>query len=503
MDKEKIISRLNIKDYNNQLEKILASKDFSEDTKNLLLSMLYNIENAYKDYKTVKASAEPKKDILQKILNLVEFNCNNFTIVEPSEKDKIMADRVSGKIITYLNTKKVLYLLFLLQNIKIKVNDKYKILEEPLRRLILEGNAMNYSEIIRDFDGWAWNINVKEIENIDYNFAYQIITTLLGFEFWSTIENNDFIKILSEQLKLKYDLDMADEILILILQISVLTYLKDSPKEINNFKKIKVVLEEKSLKMSDKETFLDNLIEEKKKIDRKIIVIDKMINDDKLLKKEFIKRNEKLDLNHRIFSISDLEEILQKEKLELKIKKDKLTQEMKPINYLKEKEELDKSITILNSLTVNIEELKINLIKITLKALILQAKNEINRENIAILIYTLRYLENMYITNKVQIKNVKELKNRIELAEKAIITRACELKSINIISRKIETNYKIISKILKTNIINFDNIYIKFEKENNKIVIKVYDEINNFEDLEYDDIEELNIKFNKKIKLFL
>lgn len=54
MEKEKLISKLNIKDYNNQLEKILSKKTFSEDTKNLLLNMLYKIENAYDDYSKIK-----------------------------------------------------------------------------------------------------------------------------------------------------------------------------------------------------------------------------------------------------------------------------------------------------------------------------------------------------------------------------------------------------------------------------------------------------------------
>ena len=43
MKKEKIFSLLNIKDYNNELEKILAKKNFSMDTKNLLLTMSYNL----------------------------------------------------------------------------------------------------------------------------------------------------------------------------------------------------------------------------------------------------------------------------------------------------------------------------------------------------------------------------------------------------------------------------------------------------------------------------
>ena len=44
MEKEKILFKM--RDYNNELEKILEKKSFSETTKNLLLSMLYKIETA-------------------------------------------------------------------------------------------------------------------------------------------------------------------------------------------------------------------------------------------------------------------------------------------------------------------------------------------------------------------------------------------------------------------------------------------------------------------------
>ena len=47
---EKLLRKIHIKDYTNSLEKVLEGKYFSVDTKNLLLSMLYKIENAYKDY---------------------------------------------------------------------------------------------------------------------------------------------------------------------------------------------------------------------------------------------------------------------------------------------------------------------------------------------------------------------------------------------------------------------------------------------------------------------
>ena len=52
--KEKILKKLHITDYTNRLEKVLEKKKFSFDTKNLLLSMSYKIENSYNDYEKVK-----------------------------------------------------------------------------------------------------------------------------------------------------------------------------------------------------------------------------------------------------------------------------------------------------------------------------------------------------------------------------------------------------------------------------------------------------------------
>ena len=43
-----------LKDYNSELEEILDRKYFSSSIKNLLLSMIYKIENSYNDYATIK-----------------------------------------------------------------------------------------------------------------------------------------------------------------------------------------------------------------------------------------------------------------------------------------------------------------------------------------------------------------------------------------------------------------------------------------------------------------
>ena len=47
--KPKLLKR----DYNEELEEIAESKGFEKEAQNLLLSMLYKLDGAYCDYKTV------------------------------------------------------------------------------------------------------------------------------------------------------------------------------------------------------------------------------------------------------------------------------------------------------------------------------------------------------------------------------------------------------------------------------------------------------------------
>ena len=71
LEKEKIIQKLKIKDYNEELEEILDTKTFSKDVKNLLSSMLYKVENSYEDYKKTKVEVELKKELLEEIIEII------------------------------------------------------------------------------------------------------------------------------------------------------------------------------------------------------------------------------------------------------------------------------------------------------------------------------------------------------------------------------------------------------------------------------------------------
>ena len=54
-----------------------------------------------------------------------------------------------------------------------------------------------------------------------------------------------------------------------------------------------------------------------------------------------------------------------------------------------------------------------------------------------------------------------------------------------------------------TDIIEVEKLYFKFIQNENKILLEIYDEENLYKSVEYDNIEELNVKLNKKIKVFI
>ena len=42
----------------------------------------------------------------------------------------------------------------------------------------MTGKSLDRVEVLRDFNGWSWNANIKDMENINYNLLYQNIAIL-------------------------------------------------------------------------------------------------------------------------------------------------------------------------------------------------------------------------------------------------------------------------------------------------------------------------------------
>ena len=508
--KEDLFSKLNIKDYNNQLENVLENKSFSEDTKNILLNILYKIEISYEDYSKVKVYVPLKKELLEETIEIIENNCTEIEIVKPKLngetklKDKKYIVE-NNKIISYPNDKNVFYAINRLYNNLYTLNPEFVTLKEPMENLLNKGYIMNKEEIIRDFDGWTWNISSSEIENYSYNIVYQIVRILLGNEFLQNFiknKSNDFIDRFEEKFDKKFPIPK------IIYQIAILEYIKDNEIRKDNILKVRLNLEQKLNEMNNKKEYLQKIATTKKEIGKDIKEIDEKISNNKLLRESFIKENKQLEEDKQIFSLSEYSEMLQKKRQELLKQLDSLSELMKPMNFVKTKEEISKKYKILNEINFEIESKKeierlvIDLQKKFLEFVNEKIKNIESKKEILQYIYLFRYYKLIYISENIQIKDIEEIKEELRKTEKHLITKACKLKVINILYQDIEENYKLVSKILSYNIIELEDVKLEFKKHDKNIVLTIYDDETLEDTIIYDANEELNVKFNKKIRLF-
>ena len=110
------------------------------------------------------------------------------------------------------------------------------------------------------------------------------------------------------------------------------------------------------------------------------------------------------------------------------------------------------------------------------------------------LCYITRYYKLLELNNKENISEIQELNIALNSYTSKLAIKAIELKAINKISEYIEINLKIFNEILNAKIIDLENIECIIEKQNNKYIIKLFDE----ESIEYEkEINEIKIENNK------
>jgi len=513
LGKEEILSKFNIKNYNNRLEELLDKKKFSEDSKNLLLNVLYKIDVTYNDYNIVKSNALLKKEIIEEIIDIIKNECNEIEVIKPKATEDIFNKKYSiikekGKIITFSNVNIIMNALFELSSKKFKIKRNYSIIKKPVEEMLNIGWKLSKVEIIRDFDGWNWNIENRLIDNVTYNLVYQNICILLGERFIENIMDNkkDVIKEIETQLDAIFGFEFKNKFCVLIYKICILEYLKQNQNKIaqlENFKK-SIITELKN--MENKKQYLQNLAERKKNLSKRIKVIDKILNNRELIKNELIKYNND-NKENKVSNLSDFSEKLLEERKKTIKEYDECSELMKPTNYVEKKTELQEKVNIFGD--IELENIKkdailceIKLQEQFLEALKIMIIRATTKKEIIDLIFKLRYYKMLPIENG-KIKDVKLLVKKIKEIEKKLITKACNLNIITIISSKVNDNYNIISKIFESKIINLEKISIEFKNKGEKTLLKIYDEdvLDNI--IEMDAIEELKIKCNKKIKIFI
>lgn len=496
MEKNKILSKLNIdiKDYNNELEKILENKLFSYEVKNLLLSMLYKIENAYKDYETVKVEVPSKRKYIENLLRIIKEKCLKIFLVKTGtqeakelEKDNMLfkVDRKNGEIICFQNEFILLTAIF---NLDISPSLKeltYGYIEEPLFTLLKSGEIDSNIDLIRDFNGWSWDIDKKEIKDIEYNYIYQTILLINGRKNINNKKQKKIFDVASKIAIKKYMLEANDT-------------------EYNEkFEKIKKEKEARLELFNDKRSFINQITEEKKEYTKEIEKIDKILNNNELLKKEYYARNEKLPNKEKIFSVSYLVGILDKERIKLIEKIDECNKIILPKEFVEQKSKLEEEVKFLEEIVkLDKEEALIKLATEFLNQVQIEiAKiNEENKEKLINWIYKIRYYRYIPIDYEKTIKDIEVLKEKFEEVIKIIIKKAQELKIWDIFSENTELTYQILKEIFDMKMICLQNLNMQCKYENKELYVEYYDDtiIESSLKLKTD-----TVKIKKKIKLFI
>lgn len=521
---DKFLDKIVKKDYNNELEKVLEKKYFNENTKSILLSILYKIETAYKDYEKVKPNVQNKEEFIQSIIDSIKYNCNDIKIVKLNSKESgmlgdktFLVEKSKKRIICYPIERKLLYCISKINKKSKIIKDNYYVINKTLSDLINVGNNIDTVEPMRDFNGYSWTTIPREIESIYHNVVYQNIRILVGYEFLQQwIKNNEYIidyfESFKNRLEKQFGEEVQEKIVELINKISVLLVARYNKKLESELQREKKEVEAKLQRINDNQRFIQEITKEKVKLTKEIKLIDETLNNRNMLQKEYEKRNEYLPIQEKIFSVRILSQMMadeRKEKIEKIEKLNFLLNPQKFVYYKKELETKEKYLKILD--TKNLEKEIIDTIlklqKIFLVCYQSKIKEIDTKSELMKLIYEFRYYSLLPFDDTKSMGKIEEIKGQIKKVEMLLLKKAHQLKLIDVFSEEKEVDYQILKHIFSVRVINLEDLYVKLMKEKDHYCVLLFDE-NVFEEkIKIEDIGELNkkslsFKINKKVKIF-
>lgn len=522
--KDKLFDKIVKKNYNDELETVLENKDFSENVKSTLLSILYKVEAAYKDVMVVKQDVESKDEYLQNIIDIIKNKCDSIKLIHIGDEETSILENhtffvdIKKKYIEcYPIERKLLYAISKISKKDRIIKDDYFLVNITLSDLINVGHNINMVEPLRDFNGYSWTTLAREIESVSHNLVYQNLRILLGHEFMNKWISNtefmmDFFDMFQVNLESLYGNKISKEFICVLSKISVLLEMKYDSSKMEQIKQIKTEVEESLNKMQDMTNFVQELTRSKLEITSKIKEIDKIVNNKSLLQEEYVKRNSQLPLEKKIFSMRVLGEIMLKEREEYFEQIEKINDLMNPqkfVNYKKELEEKEQYLSLLDVSDVDreIEEEMIEFQKLFLKCFEIKLEKVQDKQELVSFIYQYRYYLMLPFNQEKSIHEVETLKSKLAQVTKKLLQKAHQLKVIAIISKDEEIDYDVLKNIFTSRMINLQDLNLKVTKEKEKFYIQIFDENSIDEKIELGtkeefSIKELEVKIGKKQKLF-
>ena len=516
--KEEFFSKF--RDYNNELEKILEKKDFSKDSKNLLLSMFYKLEISYNDYETVKRKVKTKQEYLENILDNIK-QCNKIDLLKPNtkkfdefrENQKVYDVDLKLKKINVIDNEVCLLSAILeLNDFKIYLNEQYNLIRNAFPYLLNSANDMANTEVLRDFNAFSWNTVAKDIDNIYINLVYENLKISMSMDIIEKLKNTneivDLINLIKEDLNKTYEEKITNKFLKLLFQISIIIYIQKSSIEKKRLYEEKEIIEEELKKIKDKKNYINNVIETKLELANKVKEKDLILHDKELLAKEYEKRNNNLSDYNKIFSVSHLTEKMQRERDRLINKIEECNQKLEPKRYIEDKQKLQEDFDLLKDIKFEDDENNkkllykyINKLQVVFLKNILPKKieNLNTKEELIDLVYQIRYYNFIPYTLDENIKDVNQFKGDLDSVLAILIRKLYKLRIINTMSTNEKNDIEIVKNIFYIRMISLEEVYLELLNiSGNNYQLNIYDDKDTLE-------ESINIKleFNKKDKVKL
>lgn len=523
-----------------RLEEVLSYKNLDNMTSDIIFSCIYKIIEHYKDFEKVKVLVMHQKDFL--IYEIEQFN----RLVEqirylnnPYDNERYDAD---SKIM-YIKKNEKSFLNTLLNISSIFANfDNENILSKlnfEASQIANEGFISSYKELFTDFNSVSWISTYNEknfLKLFIYIFVWMIGQKTIYEELKSQNLNLDnfFSKIL-EIYGLKYYFLTYDTFSKILFSKKYINCL-DKNEEFKNFKKETLAEINKRLEKLEKipkkkEEKEKNINEKRKKINH----LKLSLRDNELCKRLYVAYSKKNNINYEEYrtKIKDKKRILEDDLNDIiKFTEEKIFFEKNKLNILKQNlAEIDNAVkdTSRNMSQNKIIEIldldKNNILKNEKE--VLNIENYVNKKILNFLDETLdvkkeciktlneekyikfelkilRYLMHYRINSKTKIMNDEKLNEKISSIIKILLKKLLYINKIIKITENDEINLVVINEVLKTNIIDLEDIRCIVRKEDNKIYISFLDKdiwqaettITLKQDIK------LNIKENKKYKLF-
>ncbi len=482
--------------------------------------MLYKIENGYNDYEKTKVEVPNKNDFIEYIFNIIRDKCNEITVAEfnseasnvlKQKNIKYIIEQDKGKIIAFANELLILNCILEMAQRQICIVQEKKSLQEPISHILNLGGQMNTVEAIRDFNGWSWDVVLKEIQDIEVNLIFQNVLYLAGDEFvkqW--IANNselaDYLELLQSHLKENFGEKRANKFIELFCKLSIDISIAKNKEQYKFWKEKKSTLEADLEKLQNKQKYLSQKTKEKKEYTKQIENVDKILNNKELLRQEYTNRNAKLANKDKIFSVSHLVDRLLKERDEL-LEKIKLCNKLiEPKGYVERKQEVEEKVDFLRQLDIEQKEDRnksiIELCTVFLECFQIKIAKAKTKQEIIDYIYELRYYGFLPLDAEgTTLKQVPTLQPILERCKEDLLQKARKLDAIDEVTDDEEINTKILDNIFESKMIDLDHMVIVTRVTDGKLYAEYYDEkvLETTVQIQSD----RTVRLKKKTKLFI